>query len=284
MKIEKIHIFPHSKSKIPTRLKKYIRKDLSAEKIEETIEYNRDINLESIISRAKLEKNSIVLAYPYTRLLGDSNRILAKHQFPENIYYGEHLIDIKNDLAKVREISINEYVQPWQDEVIKTCVANPDAQIIHWHSMNTYSLGKSNMNTNPSQTKDIRPTGQIITRVDTKYSSILKNNDSRVLESILLSKEALHDVLNLLQKNMHKYDKHLKNWTYDNPYKLFGIDSFGERIFGPSLVSLTSYHTSNKLNQQLIVEVRRDVVQDAKTQEIFYDTVSQCLDLMKEYS
>lgn len=273
-----IHIFPHSGSDIPEILQDKLLPGLTKSEIAETIEINRDSGFEQIIGILK-SRGETVFSYPYARVLTDANRLHLEHQMPEQPYRGSKLVNFTNEL---RQELFEKYLRPWQMQIIRTVSENPNAVIVHWHSMDTYSNGNSNISSN-SNNGDLRPAGQIVSRVDFDRSSLQQyfpDQANGIVEAQLLDEENSQAVLTIFNKHLAQQSSVNSFFVADNPYKLFGTKPDGSPILGPILSCLLSQANQNRVNKQLVFEIRKDLFDNSTTTKALDAAVSEIIELL----
>lgn len=274
--METIHLFPHSGSAIPAELIGAIRPQVTADELAYTIEVNRDSGFEQIMDILK-SRGETVFSYPYARVLTDANRLYLEHQMPEQPYRGSKLVDFSLEL---RQELFEKYLKPWQTQIIRTVTENPEAVIVHWHSMDTYSNGNSNISSN-SNNGELRPAGQILSRVDFDRNSMIPyfpDIQGGVVENHLLSDERA--VLNIFNKHLGGLSSRNPLFVADSPYKLFGTQPDGTRILGPILSCLLSHANNYQTNKQLFFEVRKDLFTNSTTTTALDTAISEIIELL----
>jgi len=277
-----IHIFPHIGSKIPEIALPYIDSKITQKEITDTIETNRDTGLDDIIKIFKKRKNEVTLEFQYSRALCDVNRTDPDNIVPEKLYRGNDLLT-NEDKNKIKKGIIEEYAIPWQMKVIALCQKHPDAKVVHWHSYDVYNQGISVLLDKPKN-KTIRPFGQIITRADSRFSSLkpyFPKIHEEIFECKLIDKKYHSEILHIFTKYLAKYASEKKpKIELDSPYKLFGTRN-GKRIFGSSLPNLVGIATDNKPNHQLCFEIRKDILQADGASEALIMTVDDVVTLLQ---
>lgn len=256
--IKVLHLFPHIGTIVPheARLKSEHRKDV----VQDTIEVNRDTGLDEVCQYLvdRNNKDESILKFDYARCILDANRLRAEDQVPEHVYKGHDLID----LAKTSRIElIEKYIDPWFAYILNVCTQNPDMKVVHWHSMDVYGGGKHNL------VKDMaakRPIGTVITRFDCNAEPIIKycpeSKRGIIYEDQMLSDSFAMSCCDIFNKEFFKNNMNAQEaFSLNNPYKVFGTNSEGKRILGPSLPNIIARKLRASNRSQLVLEFRKDL-------------------------
>ena len=256
MHFKAIHIFPHSGSQIP---QEFLNREVSLEDLDLAMQANRDTGFEFVVEELKKIENHKVFYFPYSRAFCDINRLRLEHITPDKIFTG-HVVprltrDEKQQIAE-------KYVFPYQQEILRTIQANPDAYIVHWHSMDSINKG---IHTVPqaAASGSMRPILQLFSKIDCYKQEFVNYFDTQNIPELvncnLLSSDMIKQLSNSLREVLNKNSlyKEKSEVTIDDPYVLSG-EMNGQQISMPMLANMLHAAMNFPIDKHIAFDIRKD--------------------------